>query len=141
MDEADKQFIKDAVYEVIEPFMARIAQDHEENRRWMKSIDQRMDALEQRMDALEQRMDALEQRMGAVEQQMSSLERHVGRLEIGMHEVKQRLESLDQRLAEGGFVESEAIARERWATFQDMRQVELRVTQLEAAVFHGQQSD
>jgi len=43
---------------------------------------------------------------------------------------------LEQRLAERGFVESEAIARERWATFNDLKRVELRVTQLEAAVFH-----
>jgi len=50
--------------------------------------------------------------------------------------VKRRLESLEQRLAERGFVESETIARERWATFTDLRRVELRVTQLEATVFH-----
>ncbi len=50
MDEADKQFIKDAVYEVIEPFMARMVQDHEEMRRLMKSIDRRLDAFEQWAD-------------------------------------------------------------------------------------------
>ncbi len=133
MDETDKQFIKDAVYEVIEPFVARMAQDYEEIRRWMKSVDQRL-------DALEQRMDALEQRMGSMEHQMSSLDRRVGRLEIEMHEVKQQLESLEQRLTERGFVESEAIARERWASFKDLRRVELRVTQLEVEVFQGQQS-
>ncbi len=59
---------------------------------------------------------------------MDNLERRVGRLEIEMHEVKQRLESLEQKLAERGFVESEAIARERWATFNDLKRVELRVT-------------
>lgn len=142
MNEVDKQVIKDAVYEVIEPFVTRMAQDYEETRRWMKSVDHRlenlelrMESLEQRMDALEQRMEALEQRLESLERRVESLERRVGRLEIEMHEVKQRLESLEQRLAEKGFVESEAIARERWATFKDLRQVELRVTQLEAAVF------
>lgn len=122
MNEADKQVIKEAVYEVIEPFVARMAQEYGETRRWMKSVDQRLESLEQRMESLERRVESLEQR--------------VGRLEIEMHEVKQRLESLEQRLAEKGFVESEAIARERWATFDDLRRVELRVTQLEAAVFH-----
>jgi chromosome segregation ATPase len=87
----------------------------------MKSVDHRLENLELRMESLERRVE--------------SLERRVGRLEIEMHEVKQRLESLEQRLAERGFVESEAIARERWATFKDLRQVELRVTQLEAAMF------
>jgi chromosome segregation ATPase len=121
MNEVDKQVIKDAVYEVIEPFVTRMAQDYEETRRWMKSVDHRLENLELRMESLERRVE--------------SLERRVGRLEIEMHEVKQRLESLEQRLAERGFVESEAIARERWATFKDLRQVELRVTQLEAAMF------
>lgn len=128
MNEVDKQVIKDAVYEVIEPFVTRMAQDYEETRRWMKSVDHRLENLELRMETLEQRMESLERRV-------ESLERRVGRLEIEMHEVKQRLESLEQRLAERGFVESEAIARERWATFKDLRQVELRVTQLEAAMF------
>jgi len=145
MNEADKQIIKEAVYEVIEPFVARMAQDYEETRLWMGRMEQRMarleqriDALEQRMARLEQRMDVLEQRMDALEQSMASLERRLGRLEIEVHEAKQRLELLEQRLAEGGFVESETIARERWATFADLRRVEMRVTQLEAAVFHEQ---
>ncbi len=131
MNEADKQIIKDAVYEVIEPFVARMAQDYEETRRWMERIDGRLAALEQRMDALEQRVAALER-------QVASLERRVGRLEVEMHEVKQRLTLLEQRLAEKGFVESEAVARERWATFTELRQVESRVTQLEASVFRDE---
>ncbi len=52
MNEADKQFIKEGVYEVIEPFMARMAQDYEETRRWMERIEQRMDSLEQRVGSL-----------------------------------------------------------------------------------------
>jgi len=123
MKDVDKQIIKEAVYEVIEPFVARVAQDYEESRRWMERIEQRLDAVEQRLGHLERRVDNLERRMT--------------RLEVEMQEVKRRLESLEQRLAERGFVESEAIARERWATFADLRRLELRVTQLEAAVFHG----
>ncbi len=123
MKDVDKQIIKEAVYEVIEPFVARVAQDYEESRRWMERIEQRLDAIEQRLGHLERRVDNLERRMT--------------RLEVEMQEVKRRLESLEQRLAERGFVESEAIARERWATFADLRRLELRVTQLEAAVFHG----
>ena len=138
MNESDKQIIKDAVYEVLEPFVARMAQDYEETRRWMERIEGRLAALEQRMDALEQRMDALEQRVGALERQVASLERRVGRLEVEMHEVKQRLTLLEQRLAEKGFVESEEIARERWATFAELHQVELRVTQLEASVLRDE---
>jgi len=124
MNESDKQLIKEAVYEVIEPFIARMAQDYETIQQWMKRIEQRLDSLEKRVESLEH--------------QVASLERRVSRLEIEMQEVKQRLESLEQRLAERGFVESEEIARERWATFADLRRLELRVTQLEAAVFQGQ---
>jgi len=130
MKDVDKQIIKEAVYEVIEPFVARVAQDYEESRRWMERI-------EQRLDAIEQRLDAVEQRLGHLERRVDNLERRMTRLEVEMQEVKRRLESLEQRLAERGFVESEAIARERWATFADLRRLELRVTQLEAAVFHG----
>jgi septal ring factor EnvC (AmiA/AmiB activator) len=124
MNESDKQLVKEAVYEVIEPLVARMAQDHEETRQWMKSLEQRMDGLERRMDGLEK--------------QMASLERRVGRLEAELQEVKLRLELLEQRLAERGFVESEEIARERWATSADLRRLELRVTQLEAAILQGQ---
>jgi len=138
MNESDKQLIKEAVYEVIEPFIARIAQDYETIQQWMKRIEQRLDSLEQRVGSLEQRVGSLEQRVGGLEHQVASLERRVSRLEIELHEVKQRLESLEQRLAERGFVESEELARERWATFADLRRLELRVTQLEAVVFQGQ---
>lgn len=131
MNESDKQLIKEAVYEVIEPFAARMAQDYDAIQQWMRRI-------EQQLDNLEKRMDSLEQRVGGLEHQVAGLERRVGRLEIELQEVKQRLESLEQRLAERGFVESEEIARERWATFADLRRPELRVTQLEAAVFQGQ---
>jgi ribosomal protein S17E len=48
--EAVQEVIKDTVYEVIEPFVARMAKDYEENRRWMRSIDQRMDKLERTTD-------------------------------------------------------------------------------------------
>jgi chromosome segregation ATPase len=138
MNESDKQLIKEAVYEVIEPFIARMAQDYEAIQQWMKRIEQRLDSLEQRVGSLEQRVGGLEQRVGGLEHQVASLERRLGRLEIELQEVKQRLESLEQRLAERGFVESEEIARERWATFADLRRLELRVTQLEAAVFQSQ---
>ncbi|HDQ72565.1 MAG TPA: hypothetical protein ENN19_10780 [Chloroflexi bacterium] len=152
MNEADKQIIKEAVYEVLEPFVARMAQDYEETRRWMERIEgrlaaleqrlealeQRAAALEQRMEALEQRVAALEQRMEALERQVASLERRVGRLEVAVHELKHSSTLLEQRLAEKGFVESEAVARERWATFAELRQVESRVTQLEVTVFHDE---
>jgi hypothetical protein len=32
-----KEMIKEAVYEVIEPFIAQMARDHDETRQWMRS--------------------------------------------------------------------------------------------------------
>ncbi len=138
MNESDKQLIKEAVYEVIEPFVARMARDYETIQQWMQRVEQWMQRVEQRLESLEQRVAGLERRMDGLEHQVTSLERRVSRLEIELQEVKQRLELLEQRLAARGFVESEEIARERWATFADLRRLELRVTQLEAAVFQSQ---
>jgi hypothetical protein len=124
-----KEMIKEAVYEVIEPFIAQMARDHDETRQWMRSVEGRLAAIEQRLERLEQRLERLEARV-------ETLERRVTALEIEVRALRERIDLLEQRLAERGFVESEAIARERWATAADLRKLELRVLQLEAAVFH-----
>jgi chromosome segregation ATPase len=127
-----KEMIKEAVYEVIEPFIAQMARDHDETRqwmRWMRSVEGRLAAIEQRLERLEQRLERLEARV-------ETLERRVTALEIEVRALRERMDLLEQRLAEHGFVESEAVARERWATAADLRKLELRVLQLEAAVFH-----
>jgi len=138
-----KEMIKEAVYEVIEPFIAQMARDHDETRQWMRSVEQWMRSAEQwmrsvegRLAAIEQRLERLEQRLERLEARVETLERRVTALEIEVRALRERMDLLEQRLAERGFVESEAIARERWATAADLRKLELRVLQLEAAVFH-----
>ncbi|MGB9774978.1 MAG: hypothetical protein ACPLYD_04765 [Anaerolineae bacterium] len=128
-----KELIKEAVYEVLEPFVAQMARDHDETRQWMRSVERWMQSMEQRLAALEQRLARLEARV-------ETLERRVTALEIEVRALRERIDLLEQRLAERGFVESEAVARERWATASDLRKLELRVLQLEAAVFHSQHS-
>jgi len=138
-----KEMIKEAVYEVIEPFIAQMARDHDETRQWMRSVEQWMRSAEQwmrsvegRLAAIEQRLERLEQRLERLEARVETLERRVTALEIEVRALRERMDLLEQRLAERGFVESEAVARERWATAADLRKLELRVLQLEAAVFH-----
>jgi len=138
-----KEMIKEAVYEVIEPFIAQMARDHDETRQWMRSVEQWMRSAEQwmrsvegRLAAIEQRLERLEQRLEHLEARVETLERRVTALEIEVRALRERMDLLEQRLAEHGFVESEAVARERWATAADLRKLELRVLQLEAAVFH-----
>ena len=145
-----KEMIKEAVYEVIEPFIAQMARDHDETRQWMRSAEQWMRSAEQwmrsaeqwmrsvegRLAAIEQRLERLEQRLERLEARVETLERRVTALEIEVRALRERMDLLEQRLAEHGFVESEAVARERWATAADLRKLELRVLQLEAAVFH-----
>jgi|GEM_PF-1798821 len=138
-----QELIKEAVYEVIEPFIAQMARDHDETRQWMRSVEQWMRSVEQwmrsvegRLAALEQRLERLEQRLERLEVRVETLERRVTALEIEVRALRERIDLLEQRLAERGFVESEAVARERWATAADLRKLELRVLQLEAAVFH-----
>jgi chromosome segregation ATPase len=138
-----KEMIKEAVYEVIEPFIAQMARDHDETRQWMRSAEQWMRSAEQwmrsvegRLAAIEQRLERLEQRLEHLEARVETLERRVTALEIEVRALRERMDLLEQRLAEHGFVESEAVARERWATAADLRKLELRVLQLEAAVFH-----
>ncbi len=131
-----KELIKEAVYEVIEPFIAQMARDHDETRQWMRSVEQWMRSVEGRLAALEQRVERLEQRLERLEARVETLERRVTALEIEVRALRERIDLLEQRLAERGFVESEAVARERWATAADLRKLELRVLQLEAAVFH-----
>jgi chromosome segregation ATPase len=131
-----KEMIKEAVYEVIEPFIAQMARDHDETRQWMRSAEQWMRSVEGRLAAIEQRLERLEQRLERLEARVETLERRVTALEIEVRALRERIDLLEQRLAERGFVESEAIARERWATAADLRKLELRVLQLEAAVFH-----
>lgn len=60
---------------------------------------------------------------------METLERRVTALEIEGRALRERIDLLEQRLAAQGFVESEAVARERWATAADLRKLELRVLQ------------
>ncbi|RMF38875.1 MAG: hypothetical protein D6759_00370, partial [Chloroflexi bacterium] len=55
--------------------------------------------------------------------------------------IKTTLRSLEQLLVERGVIQPEAIPHERWATFQELRQLEQRVTQLEIAVFHQTDSE
>ncbi len=124
-----RELIKEAVYEVIEPFIAQMARDHDETRQWMRSVERWMQSVEQRLERLEQRLERLEARV-------ETLERRVTALEIEVRALRERIDLLEQRLAAQGFVESEAVARERWATAADLRKLELRVLQLEAAVFH-----
>lgn len=131
-----KEMIKEAVYEVIEPFIAQMARDHDETRQWMRSAEQWMRSVEGRLAAIEQRLERLEQRLERLEARVETLERRVTALEIEVRALRERIDLLEQRLAERGFVESEAVARERWATAADLRKLELRVLQLEAAVFH-----
>jgi len=131
-----KELIKEAVYEVIEPFIAQMARDHDETRQWMRSVEQWMRSVEGRLAALEQRLERLEHRLERLEARVETLERRVTALEIEVRALRERMDLLEQRLAERGFVESEAVARERWATAADLRKLELRVLQLEAAVFH-----
>jgi len=138
-----KEMIKEAVYEVIEPFIAQMARDHDETRQlmrsaeqWMRSAEQWMRSVEGRLAAIEQRLERLEQRLERLEARVETLERRVTALEIEVRALRERMDLLEQRLAEHGFVESEAVARERWATAADLRKLELRVLQLEAAVFH-----
>jgi len=131
-----KEMIKEAVYEVIEPFIAQMARDHDETRQWMRSAEQWMRSVEGRLAAIEQRLERLEQRLEHLEARVETLERRVTALEIEVRALRERMDLLEQRLAERGFVESEAVARERWATAADLRKLELRVLQLEAAVFH-----
>ncbi len=142
MDEANewKELIKEAVYEVLEPFVAQMARDHDETRQWMRSVEQWMRSVEQWMRSVEQRLAALEQRVARLEARVETLERRVTALENEVRALRERIDLLEQRLAERGFVESEAVARERWATASDLRKLELRVLQLEAAVFHSQHS-
>ncbi|MBO9370248.1 MAG: hypothetical protein J7575_04035 [Chloroflexi bacterium] len=135
-----KELIKEAVYEVIEPFIAQMARDHDETRQWMRSVEQWMRSVEGRLAALEQRLERLEHRLERLEARVETLERRVTALEIEVRALRERIDLLEQRLAERGFVESEAVARERWATAADLRKLELRVLQLEAAVFHQQPS-
>jgi len=135
-----KELIKEAVYEVIEPFIAQMARDHDETRQWMRSVEQWMRSVEGRLAALEQRLERLEHRLEHLEARVETLERRVTALEIEVRALRERIDLLEQRLAERGFVESEAVARERWATAADLRKLELRVLQLEAAVFHQQPS-
>jgi chromosome segregation ATPase len=131
-----KEMIKEAVYEVIEPFIAQMARDHDETRQWMRPAEQWMRSVEGRLAAIEQRLERLEQRLEHLEARVETLERRVTALEIEVRALRERMDLLEQRLAEHGFVESEAVARERWATAADLRKLELRVLQLEAAVFH-----
>ncbi len=139
LSDADKEFIRDTIYEVIEPFVIQMSKDYGETRQWMSAMSQRMEAIEQRMTALEQRMTALEKSVATLRREVASLDRRVGRLEEEVAALRRDLTLLEQRLAERGFVESEAIAREKWATFSDVRALELRVTQLEVAVFQRPQ--
>ncbi len=136
-----RELIKEAVYEVIEPFIAQMARDHDETRQWMRSVERWMQSVEQRLERLEQRLERLEQRLERLEARVETLERRVTALEIEVRALRERIDLLEQRLAAQGFVESEVVARERWATAADLRKLELRVLQLEAAVFHQHQSE
>ncbi len=146
LSDEDKEFIRDTIYEVIEPFVIQMSKDYGETRQWMSAMSQRMEAIEQRRGVVEQRLGVIEQRLTALEKsvatlrrEVASLDRRVGRLEEEVAALRRDLTLLEQRLAERGFVESEAIAREKWATFSDVRALELRVTQLEVAVFQRPQ--
>lgn len=108
-----------------------MARDHDETRRWMRSVEQWMRSVEQRLERLEQRLERLEARV-------EILERRVTALEIEVRTLRERIDLLEQRLAAREFVESEAVARQRWTTAADLRKLELRGLQLEAAVFHQQ---
>jgi len=110
-----REMIRETVYEVLEPFVAQMSRDYEETRQWMRSIEERIERIEARL---------------------TSLERRVSRLEDEVWEIKTTLRSLEQLLVERGVIQPEAIPHERWATFQELRQLEQRVTQLEIAVFH-----
>ncbi len=120
--EALREMIRETVYEVLEPFVAQMSRDYEETRRWMRSMEERMSSMEARIERIEARL--------------TSLERRVSRLEDEVWEIKTTLRSLEQLLVERGVIQPEAIPHERWATFQELRQLEQRVTQLEIAVFH-----
>ena len=127
--EALREMIRETVYEVLEPFVAQMSRDYEETRRWMRSMEERMSSMEERMSSMEARIERIEARL-------TSLERRVSRLEDEVWEIKTTLRSLEQLLVERGVIQPEAIPHERWATFQELRQLEQRVTQLEIAVFH-----
>ncbi len=138
-----REMIRETVYEVLEPFVAQMSRDYEESRRWMRSMEERMGSMEtwmrsmeERMRSMEERMSSMEARIERIEARLSSLERRVSRLEDEVWEIKTTLRSLEQLLIERGVIQPEAIPHERWATFQELRQLEQRVTQLEIAVFH-----
>ncbi len=139
LSDEDKEFIRDTIYEVIEPFVIQMSKDYGETRQWMSAMSQRMEAIEQRLGVVEQRLTALEKSVATLRREVASLDRRVGRLEEEVAALRRDLTLLEQRLAERGFVESEAITREKWATFSDVRALELRVTQLEVAVFQRPQ--
>ena len=134
--EALREMIRETVYEVLEPFVAQMSRDYEESRQWMRSMEARMGSMETWMRSMEERMSSMEARIERIEARLSSLERRVSRLEDEVWEIKTTLRSLEQLLVERGVIQPEAIPHERWATFQELRQLEQRVTQLEIAVFH-----
>lgn len=80
MTDLNKQIIKDAVLEAMEPLAVSIQKDFEKVNERFDGIDKRLDGVDKRLDGIESRIGGLEYRVGTLEEEWKNFREHASSL-------------------------------------------------------------